>query len=217
MKPANRDNALQWRKTALPCILLALALFAGCASSPESTTREENQPVFDQLLEEAGLTLDNTALAIDPLRENALLSSLACDQRLQIQAGQMYLCVMIRPLSRMQIDYEDPHNSAPDPNQVYPLLFTSILNNLSAHTGSASQEYSKAQAEELFAADWASAAAFTLDAGIAQHYRNAFLIGIHKHHVADAYSLFIYDEDSDENRERLKRYQNILAFKTPGP
>lgn len=214
MKPADQCS-LFYRLTYTGfffLFLLFISLLTGCASFLANHKSTPQQATFLQLLNEAGLKLKSPDYALQTLPEPNHLAQLACDHQIEIQSSQMYLCIMIRPLSRMQIDYEDPHNSAPDPNQIYPLLFASILNKLSAHTGSATQEYAKAQSEALFSADWASAAAFTLAPRITPHYPHAFLIGIHKHHVADAYSLFVYNEESPENKDRLKRFQNLLMF-----
>ncbi len=162
---------------------------------------------FDKLLEESGLRY-----APSPLFASVPDSSNMCDFKLKHEQSDVRVCFLIRPLDRMEIDYSDPHSSAPDPNQVYPLLFESLTNQLSNHEFSPSREYTPDQADDLFGADWAAATALTLNKSLPIKHEQGFLVAIHKAHKADAYLLFQYN-DPEIAKSAIKDGLSLLQFK----
>lgn len=116
-----------------------------------------------------------------------------CDQAYESVQQDMVMCLMLRPLSRMEIDYDDPHSSAPNPNQVFPLLFESMLNQLSDYSDQTIQAFEQEYALKHFYADWAQAASFSLKDAIGLPHKDALLIALHKDHIADAYLLVSYE------------------------
>lgn len=116
-----------------------------------------------------------------------------CDQAFESVKQDMVMCLMLRPLSRMEIDYDDPHSSAPNPNQVFPLLFESMLNQLSDYSDQTIQAFEQEYALQHFYADWAQAASFSLKETIGLPHKDALLIALHKDHIADAYLLVSYE------------------------
>jgi len=167
---------------------------------------------FQVLLSESNLVFD---LASD-LQETEAHPDLNCNRSYTTIDRAIRVCIMVRPIGRMTIDYDDPHSSAPDPNQIYPLLFESLVNSLSDHRRTLSQAYSPDQAHELFGADWANAAAFDLReefASKAEYGNNALLIASHKHQHADVYLLFTY-RAPELAKARIPNYLSLLRFKS---
>lgn len=159
--------------------------------------------------------LNESALGFTPppnFEVNQARATQSCDKVLVHKEGAISLCLMVRPLARMEVDYEDPHSSAPNPNQIYPLLFESLKNQLSNHDASPSQEFTPEQAKALFGADWAMATAFTLKKEMVKEHADAFLVALHKHHKADAYLLFTYSQ-AETAKKLINESLSVLMFK----
>ena len=190
-------------RAPMPRILcLVLLLFSLTAFSAEP-------PRFATLLEEADLVLrpipGTTPVAV---QDNPLFPY---DYALDY-GEDLKIFYMVRPLARMRIDYEDPHNAAPDPNHLFPLLFQSLVGLLSGGNYSPSREYPPAQAQEKFRADWAAAAVFDLAPDFPSDHSQALLIAIHKNQRGDAYMLFLFDHYPAVKR-RIQGALNRLAFR----
>ena len=130
---------------------------------------------------------------------------------LRHDSGGLEIRYIIRPLGRISIDYNDPHNAAPEPNHLFPLLFESLINELSSGGNTPNKEYPQAQARELFNAGWAAAAVFDVNPEFSNDYSQALLIGIHKDNQADAYSLFLYNE-YPQVKEIIQGALSTLSF-----
>ena len=72
---------------------------------------------FQQLLDDASLSLHEPDGFIkkEP-EENTVLSY---EYALQHQQKKLAVRYAIRPIAMVQIDYEDPHNAAPEPNHLF--------------------------------------------------------------------------------------------------
>lgn len=127
------------------------------------------------------------------------------------QADTLEIRYAIRPLSRLEIDYDDPHGSAPDPNHVFPLMFQSLVTRLSNGRHSPTRVYPPEQAEEKFRAHWAAASVFDIHREFTDQFRQALLIAMHKNHTADAYVVFLFD-DYALVKEEINRVLGALAF-----
>lgn len=117
----------------------------------------------------------------------------------------------IRPLSRLKIDYDDPHGSAPDPNHVFPLVFQSLVTRLSNGRHSPTREYPPKQTEEKFRAHWAAASVFDVHGEFTDRYQQALLIAMHKNQIADAYAVFLFD-DYAQVKDQINNALGALAF-----
>lgn len=96
-----------WRELALS-LLLGITLSAAAATEP--TTRQ----AFDRLLDESGLHLESSQNFIDvPISANPVLPY---EHAMRHKSGELELRFIIRPLKRIEIEYNDPHNAAPEPN-----------------------------------------------------------------------------------------------------
>ncbi len=164
---------------------------------------------FDNLLQEAHMELHAPAGFQASKKETAGL----CNKVIEATQSQLQVCVIVRPLARMIIDYEDPHSSAPDPNQIYPLLFTSLSQSLSDGSALHSAEYPSDLAAKLFRAHWASAAAMTLNPEWAFPYPNGLMIGIHRDGSADAYLIFSY-ADHETAKTDIQNALPLIRFST---
>ena len=112
------------------CLILVSA--TGCNNNTASDP-------FQHLLSEAGLSYsaprDFTPLApaANPVLpyEHAIRTK---DEKLEVRYA-------IRPLNRVKIDYSDPHNSAPEPNHLFNMLFASLTEQLASGGNTPRREY----------------------------------------------------------------------------
>ena len=133
------------------------------------------------------------------------------EHALRHDSGQLEIRYIIRPLQRISIDYNDPHNATPEPNHLFPLLFESIVTELSQGSNRPYREYPKPQAQQLFNAGWAAASAFDVNPEFCNKYTQALLIGIHKDKQADADTVFLYNE-YEQVKEMIKTSLSSLSF-----
>ena len=186
-----------------------LLCFAAALAAAQSIAGQTEPQLFEQLLDEAGLRFTPSPDFTDlPGEANPVLSY---EHALRHRSGGLELRFIIRPLARISIDYNDPHNAAPEPNHLFPLLFESITTGLSGGGRSHDSEYPQSQAQELFNADWAAASVFDVDPEFSSTYRQALLIGIHRNGKADAYTVFLYNEYSAV-RELIQGALATLSF-----
>lgn len=169
-------------------LLLAVLLPAILSASEYGDTR----PAFDRLLSNAGLQIASTESFVDlGARHDEILPY---EHAMRHSSGELEIRFIVRPLDRIEIEYNDPHNAVPEPDHLFPLLFESITNRLAVSRDMPSSTFPANEAKALFNASWAAAAAFSVDPDYANGYRNAVLIAMHKSEVADAYTLFLYND-----------------------
>ncbi len=170
---------------------------AGAASGAGTNVqpRPAGQPPrvdFQALLKEAGLEMIPTK-SLRPIEVPR--SDLYGFERASIHVSKpLEVRYAVRPISRIEIDYSDPHGSAPQPDHVYPLVFQSLIGQLARQGAMPTRQYKKQKAGRLFNADWAAAALFDTDPALNTKYRMALLLAIHKSRRGDAYSLFLFDD-----------------------
>lgn len=173
--------------TLLLCLCCLPAMAAGAA-----VAEGDSAPGFKQLLAESEMQWTPPAgFEPSPVRPNPIFFY---DQAVRDPDGKLEILLMVRPLARMQVDYEDPHGSAPDPNHVFPLMFQSLVTSLSGGGHSPVSEFPAEQAAERFNAQWASAAVFDVVPRLGASHRQALLVAMHRQRLADAYALFLFDD-----------------------
>jgi len=166
------------------------------------------------LLQEAGLEL---GLAPEFRAWEALPNELLpYEKAVRDPTDMLEIRYAVRPLGRIEIEYEDPHSSAPEPNHMFPLLFSSLVGRLSGGGHSPTREYSEQQARELFNADWAAAAVFDVVPEFGGGFREALLLALHKNTQADAYVVFLY-ADYPAVKQLIKANLNSLRFAPATP
>lgn len=177
--------------------LLALLLIVPLLYMTEQVASASSEAgLFKKLIDESAMRFSPPAdfSDVNPKKNSVLHYERAISHR----SGELEMRFIIRPLGRISIDYEDPHNAAPEPNHLFPLLFESMINELSRRGADThNTEYPQAQAKSLFNADWASAAVFDVNPEFTESYSQALLIAIHKDNQADAYTVFLYNESSE--------------------
>jgi len=189
---------------------LLVLLFAGYGlTALASSNTESPAPLFAQLMGESGLALTPPP-GFTPIKPPAP-PVLPYEHALRHVSGKLEIRYIIRPLGRISIDYSDPHNAAPEPNHLFPLLFESLINALSSGGNTPNTEYPPSQALELFNAGWAAAAVFDVNPDFSDAYTQALLIGMHKDGQADAYTLFLYNEYS-QAKEFIQGALSSLSF-----
>jgi len=125
--------------------------------------------------------------------------------------GRLEIRYAIRPLSRIEIDYEDPHNAAPAPNDLFNMLFRTLSETLAKDHQVLSREYPPEQAQRDYRAGWAAVGVFDLSPDIESRFEEAMLIAIHQNDKADAYLLFLTD-DLAAQKGRIKKLRTSLRF-----
>ena len=143
---------------------------------------------FDALLKEMNMAYQQPE-GWRPAKQ--VYSQVASNRVLVTPDGKAELHLLLRPVSLMSIDYDDPHSSAPNPNEVFPLLFDSLVQQLSNNQGSNKQELLPRQAQEKFNANWAAASVFDLKQRTSEVYSEGLLIAMHRHNAGDAYLLVL--------------------------
>lgn len=186
-------------------LVLVLALASQTAAAIDKTARE----AFDQLLLESGLRIENQQSYADiPIQANPVLPY---EHAMKHESGALELRFIVRPLSRIEIEYNDPHNAAPEPNHLFPLLFESITNRLSVGSDTPSSTFSQSEAQKSFNASWAAASVFDVRPEFANGYRNGLLIGMHRNEMADAYTVFLYN-DHELAKPLINEVISIMSF-----
>ena len=164
---------------------------------------------FAGLLAEAGMEFILPAGFQDlPVQANELLPY---ERAIRRADGALEIRYAIRPLARIQVDYEDPHSAKPEPNHMFPLMFQAILGRIARHGHNPSSEYPQDQALTRFGADWASAAIFDVDPGFAPEQAHGLLLALHKNQLADAYAVFLF-EDYERVKPLLDQTLEALRF-----
>ncbi len=166
---------------------------------------------FQQLLTEGGLEFQAPegfkALPVEPAYV------MPYEARYVSEDGQIEIQYAIRPLSRIEIDYDDPHNAAPLPNDLFNMLFRTLTETMAINHDVISRSYTPEEARKEYRAGWASVGVFDLSPGISKRYQQAMLIAIHQNDKADAYILFLTHNLSTE-KERIKKLRTSLKFRS---
>lgn len=189
-------------------IMLVILTFGWCG--PSWTVKAQSPADFETLLAETGLSFRSPAGGIElPPRA---VPGFSFQKALRFPAqGGVEMRLAVRPLSRMRIDYQDPHSSAPEPDHVFPLVFSKLTALLAGSKASKSREYPSDKAQDLFRADWAAAAIFDLDPDLAENYTSGLLLAVHKSRFGDGYILFLFN-DARAAKPFLEMAQNSLSF-----
>ena len=165
---------------------------------------------FSNLLDEASLQLDSVpGFAAVPSANDG---GIPYEYALRHNSGALEIRFMVGPLTRIQIEYNDPHNAAPEPNHLFPLLFESLTNQLAVRGGDTpSTVFTEAEAAENFNADWAAVSVFELDPEYSSSYRSAILVAMHRNDTADAYTLLLYN-NHDFAKPLIDATLSIMTF-----
>lgn len=183
----------------LLCCLLPAALFAA-----------DNDHSFQQLLDEGGLEFQPPAGFVPlPVEPDYVLPY---EARYRTIDGRLEVRYAIRPLDRIEIDYHDPHNAAPAPNDLFNMLFRALSETLALDHQVMSREYDVDQARRDYRAGWAAVGVFDLAPGVSREYRQGMLFAIHQNDESDAY-LFFLTNDLSAEKGRIKAARTSLRFK----
>ena len=183
----------------------ALVLLGAIASA--ETDAPHN---FAELLDEAGMVFElPQGYAPLPVEFNEVLPY---QYRIVSDDGRVEVRYVIFPLSRIEIDYQDPHSSAPEPDHLFTLLFPGILTEISGWGRYKSKEYPEGEALRLFKADWAAVAVLEVIPEFSSDRRQALVVALHRNGHADAYQIFL-GRDLKQLGEEVKRIQAALRFK----
>lgn len=187
----------------LPACLLAMAF-------PVIVHAAETIYTFEQLLDDGGLRLDKPDdFEIQTPETNDVLSY---EYAIKHKEKKLAVRYAIRPIKMVEIDYQDPHNAAPEPNHLFPMLFQSLIADFSRGGNSPSNEYSPDDAKSKFNADWAAVAVMDVTRDFTEEYDQLLLLALHKNNASDAYVIVLFDEYAGVKAE-ISTVLNSLTFK----
>lgn len=159
---------------------------------PGAANAQDTPYTFEQLLDDAGLIHQQPAgFEIQAPEANEVLSY---EHALKHRQKKLAVRYAIRPINMVEIDYEDPHNAAPEPNHLFPMLFQSLISDFSRGGNSPSNEYSASDARAKFNADWAAVAVMDVSRDFSEDYDQVLLLALHKNNASDAYVIVLFDD-----------------------
>ena len=192
-----------------PSFFTSVLVFLFCYI-PVSAATLTSPPSFNDLLEEAGLSFE-----LPPqyqkveIVENEFFPH---EHAIRKNDGSLEVRYSIRPLSRIEIDYEDPHNAAPEPNHIFTMMFTALIGQLSSGGSSPHREYRLEEAKSRFNADWAALSVFDVEPDYSSDFSQAFLVAMHKNNLSDAYMVILFN-DYQQIKPILDQAMQSLRFK----
>jgi len=189
-----------------PLLILLCLLAQWPAAEPAAISGDSG---FEALLGEAELRFKRPEGFVDLAPGRTPI--LDYERALRSTDGQLEIRIAIRPLKRLQIDYDDPHGAVPNPEHIFPLVFESLATRLAGGGHAPSNPYPPDQAREKFNADWAAAAVFDTVDDFATAHRQGLLLAIHRNKVSDAYLVFLFDDYATVS-DRLKATMDTLVF-----
>jgi len=138
---------------------------------------EEGVIPFDRLLEEGGLEFEPPeGFRPVPVEPDYVMPY---EARYRSDDGKLEIRYAIRPLGRIEIDYDDPHNAAPAPNDLFNMLFRTLSETLARDHEVLSRTYTPEKAQQEYRAGWVAVGVFDLSPDISDSYREAMLFAIH--------------------------------------
>lgn len=201
----------------LSIVLVWTAVLAGQgvdAGVDQAASARSDNAGFVALLDEAELRFVPPDGFVDlPAGRTPMLDY---ERALRSADGDLEIRIAVRPLKRLQIDYDDPHGAVPNPNHIFPLVFESLATRLAGGGHAPSSEYPPDQARAKFNADWAAAAVFDTVDDFATGYKQGLLVALHRNKVSDAYIVFLFD-DYATVKGRLKEVMGTVGFVPPEP
>ena len=199
-------------RSMVPRLVRQLIPGVAIAAAGAPALADDAQKLFQALLEESGMVLQCDEGYVDaPLVANEILPF---EKALRTADGVMEIRFAIRPLARITIDYEDPHNAAPEPEHLFPLLFQSLTESLSGGRHSPHREYPAEEAMGLFNAEWAGASTFDVADDFRTQYRHGFMVALHGSGKADAYTVMLFN-DYATARPLIEQSLTCLVFRPP--
>jgi len=190
-------------------ILFNLSVNHSIADSLTTAPSENNIEKFNNLLIESGLSYQE----IDGFKDVDIEPEyvMPYEKRIRTKDESLEVRYAIRPLKRIEIVYDDPHSSAPHPNDLFEMLFRTLTETLAGGSHVISRAYPPDQAKKLFNAGWASAGAFDISPDISKQYKQAMMITIHHNDKADAYILILTD-DLGLQKQTISKLKGSLKF-----
>ena len=171
-------------------------------------TGAAERPGFDRLLQEGGLRYSAPAGFEERLPG---YSPFGYEKRLVSEALPLEVRYSIRPLNRIEVDYEDPHNAAPHPNDLFDMLFRSVIEVLSDGPDSVSRAYPPETAAARFNAGWAAVAVMDIKPEVSRYYTQGLLLAMHRNDRADAYVL-VLTNDLAAHKSDIDTIHRSLGF-----
>ncbi len=188
------------RRISALLFILALA-FAASPPSPWD--------FFQKILDEAGMVYERPKGYVEvPPEPNEILNYLYRVKNPETGVEIRYLVI---PIKRIEVNYDDPHASAPEPDHIFSLLFPSLLTQLSVDGHYREKEYPSLEARKLFNAEWAAAGTFTPNPKFAP-FAHGFMVAMHRISRADAFEIYLAN-DLEALKAAVLKTQTALRFR----
>lgn len=172
---------------------------------------DEHQTAFDELLAVGRLRYQ--PLPGLELRPGANHSALPFEARLVDPDGDLEVRLSIRPLSNIEIEYEDAHSSAPEPNYSFGMLFRAIMEEL-APKGLGDEVELGHEACKPYGATWGMVTKLDLKPAHFPDHERGILLTLHLEDAADVYLLYLA-ADLQAALPRIQEAMRVLVFDTP--
>ena len=160
---------------------------------------QAEQAGFDQLASEVGAELQvPQGFAIGSGENNPLLPY---ELTLRVADARLEARYAVRPIGRLNIEYQDPHNAAPEPEHIYPLMYAALIDQLAVGGSDVRREYPPEQARERYGADWAAVAIFDVRQEFASDFTQAMLLALHRQRRGEVYTVVLFNDPTKVRRE----------------
>lgn len=138
------------------------------------------------------------------------------DRAIISENGKVELRVAVRPIARMNIDYDDPHGAIPHPNGLSELLMDAYLDRV-AVSRKVRHELATTTACEEYGADKVWIQRFVARGSFSPRRPNGILLTLHRDDRADAFMSVLWSSDEDAVA-LIKQSVHALRFDdTPDP
>ncbi len=217
---------------AFPLVVAAvLAAAAGCghdadgaagrtaASSPPhrapavgvAPSAQDLSPALLRLLDECAAEIG----ALDGFESATPIASgpLPCEFRVRDTGLGFEVRASFRPLSRVQVDYDDPHSATPEPDHLHPMLFPALLEAISTVDGVGEEVELTPELAREWGADWAAMSLTMPDPAYATGFPDALFLGLHRNGIADVFVVFLFDAGHPEAKAWTRRALHLVRFR----
>lgn len=177
---------------------------------PWSPTRAA---AFDELLADAGMAVELPAgFHMTPGGDNP---ALPYETALVHETGRLEVRLSLRPISKLELHFNDPHSAAPEPNHIFGMMFRAVVEQLSP-TGIGIESELAPVALEPYGASWGALVVVDLRPEVAGGIPQGILLALHLEDSADAYALFL-PSDLKEDRALIESALRCLRYAEQPP
>ena len=178
-------------------------------SAPTDTSwTPAHDAAFAALLAEAGMRFNLPAGF--HLTHGADNPALPYEAALADDGGRLEVRLSLRPISKVELAFDDPHSSAPEPNHLFAMMFRAVVEQLSP-SGIGLESELTPQALEPYGASWGAVVVLDLRPEVAGGINQGILLALHLEDAADAYALFL-PKNLKADRDRVDAALRCIGY-----